>query len=528
MSIIDLAQANTTSEFHCDLLVVGAGVAGLVIADRFRFAGFTVDILETGGLTYEQTSHDMNDAEMAGKYHAGTKDGRFRMYGGSTSRWGAQLLTMMPSDFELKTHIPNTGWPLSSSDLSPYLHAAELLLGVDHLSYCSDLQNYLSSPVPPLSEPGLQYRFSKRAGYRYRNMARTLGKKCIDDKNTRVFLHATATNIFTDESGSSVSYVQVRAANGKAFRFHGKQVVLAAGSIEICRLLLASSSVHSNGIGNSSGHLGRWFHDHLAVNAAILCPKDREKFLNMISPWYLENTRHNLKFSTTAAWQARNKVTNISGQILFEYKSSSLFAWLSHQVHSYKFGFAPHCLRSVPLLTSSAEIFDIFYLIWMRLAARRLWCPKTANIMLRIDSEQCPTPDNRITLSRNFDVLGMPKAVIHWHWGECERRSFAAYKQLFAAQWKAWNLGELTWLVDFDESSDWEKHAIDSYHIMGGTRMSKNPNSGVVDSDLAVHGIANLSIASLSVFPTGGSANPTLTLMMLALRLADRLKSDMR
>lgn len=528
MSFVDLSEQNTCREYYCDLLLVGAGVAGLVIADRFRGAGYTVDILESGGINYEQASQDLNVAEMAGKYHAGTKDGRFRMYGGSTSRWGAQLLTMMPSDFESKAHIPGTGWPLSSSDLTPYLHASELLLGVDHFSYCSDLHNYLPSPVPHLSEPGLQYRFSKRASYNYRNMAHTLGKKCKDDKNTRVFLHATATNIFLNESGSSVSYLQVRAPNGKAFRFHGKQVVLASGSIEICRLLLASYTVHSNGIGNTSDQLGRWFHDHLAVNAAVLCPKDREQFLNKISPWYLENTRHNLKFSTTAAWQARNKVTNVSGQLLFEYNSSSLFAWLSHQVHSYKFGSASHSFRSAPLLNSPSEIFDIFHLIWMRVAARRLWCPKTANIMLRIDSEQCPTPDNRITLSRNLDVLGMPKAVIHWHWGECERRSFAAYKQLFAAQWKAWNVGELTWLVDFEKNSDWDKHAIDSYHIMGGTRMSNNPTSGVVDSHLAVHGIANLSIASLSVFPSGGSANPTLTLMMLALRLADRLKIDLR
>ena len=106
MSIIDLNEQNTCHEYYCDLLVVGAGVAGLVVADRFRGEGFTVDILETGGFTYEQASQDLNDAEMAGKYHAGTKDGRFRMYGGSTSRWGAQLLTMMPSDFESKAHIP--------------------------------------------------------------------------------------------------------------------------------------------------------------------------------------------------------------------------------------------------------------------------------------------------------------------------------------------------------------------------------------------------------------------------------------
>ena len=528
MSIIDLNDPNICQEYRCDLLLVGAGVAGLVIADSFRGAGFSVDILESGGLTYEQESQELNVAEMAGRHHLGTKDGRYRMYGGSTSRWGAQLLTMLPSDFEFRSYISGFGWPLTPSQLEPYLQASELLLGVDHLPYCSALHSHLPSPVPHLSEHGLQYRFSKRAAYGYRNMGRTLGERCKNDPNTRVFLHATAKNIFLNQSGGRADCLQVCAPNGRVFHFHGRHIVLSAGSIEICRLLLASRSVHSSGIGNNSDQLGRWFHDHLAVNAAILRPTHRERFLNKTSPWFLANTRHNLKFSTTAAWQARNKVTNVSGQLLFEYNKNSFIDWVSHQVHSYKFGSFAQSFSSPPPFVSPTELYDIFYLIWKRVFARRLWCPKTANIVLRIDSEQCPTPDNRITLSRKLDKLGMPMAVIHWDWGEGERRSFAAYKQLFASQWHAWNAGEITWLVDFEKGSHWEKNVIDSYHIMGGTRMSCNSNSGVVDSDLAVHGVANLSVASLSVFPSGGSANPTLTLMMLALRLADRLKVDLR
>ena len=527
MSFIDLNDSNHCHEYYCDLLLVGAGVAGLVIADRLRGAGFTVDILESGGPAYEEASQNLNDAEMAGKYHSGTTEGRYRMFGGCTSRWGAQLLTMIPSDFKLKSHIPGSGWPLTSSELSPYLHASERLLGVNHSSYCSDFANHLPHQVPHLSEPGLEYHFSKRAPLNMRNMARTLGLRCKKDLDTRIFLHATATNIILSESGSSVNYLQVRSSNGRHYRFHGRQVVLTAGSIEISRLLLASRSVHRSGIGNSSDQLGRWFHDHLSVKSAVLCPRKRHQFLSSISPWFFGSTRHNLRFSTTSAWQALHKVPNISSQIVFEYDNSSFFAWLSHQIHSYKFGYPAQSLRSAPPI-SSAELYDIFYLIWMRTVSRRLCCPKSANLVLRVDSEQCPTPDNRITLSSNLDKMGIPKAVIHWHWGESERRAFAAYKQLFNSQWQAWNVGEITWLVDFENGCEWETHAIDSYHIMGGTRMSNNPNSGVVDSDLTVHGIANLSIASLSVFPSGGSANPTLTLMMLALRLADRLKIDLR
>jgi len=58
---------------------------------------------------------------------------------------------------------------------------------------------------------------------------------------------------------------------------------------------------------------------------------------------------------------------------------------------------------------------------------------------------------------------------------------------------------------------------------MGGTRMHGDPRQGVVDADARVHGIANLYVAGSSLFPTGGAANPTFTLVALALRLADHL-----
>jgi choline dehydrogenase-like flavoprotein len=61
---------------------------------------------------------------------------------------------------------------------------------------------------------------------------------------------------------------------------------------------------------------------------------------------------------------------------------------------------------------------------------------------------------------------------------------------------------------------------------MGTTRMHADPRQGVVDVNCKVHGVDNLYIAGSSVFPTGGYANPTLTLVALALRLADRLKAQ--
>jgi len=64
------------------------------------------------------------------------------------------------------------------------------------------------------------------------------------------------------------------------------------------------------------------------------------------------------------------------------------------------------------------------------------------------------------------------------------------------------------------------------YYQMGGTRMAADPHHGVVNSELRVHGLDNLFVASCSVFPTGGSSNPTLTLMQLTLRLAEQLRTS--
>jgi choline dehydrogenase-like flavoprotein len=61
---------------------------------------------------------------------------------------------------------------------------------------------------------------------------------------------------------------------------------------------------------------------------------------------------------------------------------------------------------------------------------------------------------------------------------------------------------------------------------MGGTAMGVDPRSSVVDPDLRMHGVANLSVASCATYPSGGSSNPTFTLMALTLRLAERLMQD--
>jgi choline dehydrogenase-like flavoprotein len=518
MSRIDLHTLPSGQEFQGDLCIVGGGIAGLVLADALRGRGRRVDVLEGGGAGDEPESQALYAAEMAGVPHLGTTEGRFRVYGGSSTRWGGQLLPLAPQDFQARAHVPGSGWPLDPAALSPFLRRCEDLLGVNHAPFDAQLIERLPARGPQLSDPDLQPRFSKWAPFSRRNVATTLGARCEADPHTRVFLHAGVTALELDPGGSQVQALLVRTLHGGSFRFTARQVVIAAGTIETVRLLLAS------GLGSRTDQLGRWFHDHLSIPAATLHPPSRRAFLQRFAPWFIGPTRHTLKLESTAAWQAHRGCLNVMGHLVFEAPQASGFGWFRHQLQARQQGtpalpvVPPPSIGKLP-----AEGLDLLYLAWKAAVRRRRWCPAGAAITLCIDTEQQPNPESRIRLSEHLDALGMPKAIINWRWGEPERHAFACYRQLFERQWQAWGLGPIDWHHSFASGSSWQNDVSDTYHLMGGTRMAASHIHGVVDSKLRVHGIPNLFVASCSVFPTGGSSNPTLTLMQLTLRLAEQL-----
>jgi choline dehydrogenase-like flavoprotein len=147
-------------------------------------------------------------------------------------------------------------------------------------------------------------------------------------------------------------------------------------------------------------------------------------------------------------------------------------------------------------------------------------------VTTRIDPT--PNPDSRVTLTSARDALGVQGIQLDWRLSPDDKRSARRAMEIFANEVGRAGLGrvQITFADDGD-ATRWPASLEGGWHQMGTTRMSDDPKSGVVDRNCRVHGMANLWVAGSSVFTTGGSGTPTMTIITLAYRLADHIKGQL-
>jgi choline dehydrogenase-like flavoprotein len=153
---------------------------------------------------------------------------------------------------------------------------------------------------------------------------------------------------------------------------------------------------------------------------------------------------------------------------------------------------------------------------------------KSFELFIRI--EQAPNPASRITLDRDKDALGVPRAMLHWELTAFEKRSIRTIYELIGRQVGIAGIGRVKLMEFLENANDhsWPSFAGAGWHHMGTTRMSDDPKNGVVDANCKVHGISNLFTAGASNYVTAAAPNPTLTLIALTLRLSDHLKQRIK
>jgi choline dehydrogenase-like flavoprotein len=526
--LVDLDQVATPPHrpYRAAVCIAGAGVAGLVLATRLADAGLDVHLLEAGGRTPEARSQSIYDAEMACTRHAGTTEGRFRLFGGSSTRWGGQLLPYPPEVFSPPSSLCAAGWPLTHTALEPYYAEIEQMLGVNELPFGTDLFESLGMKVPLVLDRNsdLTLRFSKWAPFSHRNLAHTLGVRALASRNITVFLHANLTECLLSAQGSTIDGFLACNYRKTQFRFEADQYVMATGTIETSRLLLASRSVSMRGVGNDHHQVGCGIHDHVSAPVAEVTGDSRKTLLSWLGPHIVGATTHTGRLEATTALRERLRLLAVQAHLTIEEPDGSAASVARHLLRSMQRGELRSAIaQTLPRLGSAS--LGMAQLVWSAKIQKRRTVSAKALVPIRIMSEQRARPENRIRISEfEVDSLGVPKTIVDWRVNPEETRSILRFAGWLKGELARLGIGEIAWHDDLELGKDGLLEIRDTNHLMGGTLMGTDPERSVVDQDLKVHGLENMSIASCSTFPTGGSSNPTFTLMALTLRLAARLK----
>ncbi|MGP0094521.1 MAG: GMC oxidoreductase [Xanthobacteraceae bacterium] len=526
--IVDLSGRGPDLSREADLLVVGAGIAGLVLAARLRGRNIRVIVLESGGREQTTDTHPLNHVVQLGDPYPGATDGRSRGLGGTSTRWGGALIPFTEHDLAARPYLGLPAFPVGMDAVRPYLTEVESIFGVDPGSYEEDFVNQIgATKYIPIGDSDFKARFAKWPIFKRRNVATIFRDLLQHDPNIEVWINSTLTNFVVDKGNHRIVSVIARDNDGRSLTVTAKHVAICAGAIESTRLLLLLDHEHNRRIFSECNALGRFFYDHISMPMAKINAKRIVQLNRMAAFRFVGSTMRSLRFELSPAAQQREGTGSAFGHISFKTERSSGFDALRGLLRSQqKSG------RLQPALLL-ATMRDFPYLsrvaLWRFLYKQLLW-PASATYEFHVVTEQTPRVENYITLSEEKDLFGLPRAAIRWRVAPEDCKTFDVFMGYFEKYWDRHGLrtvGDLDWTYVAGRRSSHPLLA-DVYHPGGSTRMGTDRHSAVVDSNLRSFEIPNLWTASTAVFPSGGGANPTLTLMLFTMRLADHLSNTIK
>jgi choline dehydrogenase-like flavoprotein len=425
-------------------------------------------------------------------------------------------------DFEVRPGIRYSGWPFDRAHLDPYYAHAQALCQLGPFDYDPDRWAD-SSRTPPLPLPPgpvettvFQHGTADFDGY-YQDLVRA--------SNVTLLLHASVVDLATGEDPGRVDRVEVRREDGSRCFVRARLVVLAAGGIENPRLLLLSRGTRRAGLGNDRDLVGRFFAERLSARTGYIVPAVPD--LTGPAGFYdvheaPPGVRLQGALRVSDAAQRERQLLNCA--FFLATRSQSMTAEAVRSVATLAkarrrrplpTGMLGH-LRNIATGLGDLGAF----------ARDRLRRPDELRrvLVLRVQAEQAPNPDSRVTLGTARDRFGLPVARVDWRPTSSDRASIRASQEAVDTVLRAAGLGHVELML-----GDEHPPALleGNFHHLGATRMHTDPSLGVVDDDCRVHGIRNVYVAGSSVFPTYGCSNPTLTVVALALRLADHLKKQL-
>ena len=526
---IDARSVPTGTVIETEVCIVGGGVAGITLAREFTDCRFRVILLESGGVEPDQATQDLYAGSDIGRPYDIFPVSRLRYFGGTSNHWGGVWCDMPTSlDFEMREGVPYSGWPFPLSDLEPWYRRAQSVLKLGPYGYAPSDWGIAPSDIPePFRGPHfvcrvLQQGPATRFGPEY-------GPELRQSDNVSVYLHANALRFDASENGGEARQVNVGVLPAGRFTVRARIYILAAGGIENARLLLLSECEGGLALGNGHDLVGRFFMLHLEYSGGVIVLKDPYADLTFQTGedgarYHRLGVARRFVSYVSLSNETKRELNLPNFRMRFQYPKIPEVETLRRLIYRTEHDAniqedLGSVLRKLPGVASYIAR-RIFY-------GRNKPPTPMASIPLICTSEQLPNPDSRIGLGKDLDVFGLRKVVVDWRLAAEDKRGMATGHRLLEAELSRSGFGRFQSTVPEDDG-EWPSDMRGDQHHMGTTRMQRDSRMGVVDENCRVHGVANLYVAGCSVFPTGGTFNPTLTIVALALRLADRIKERLR
>jgi len=548
--IVDARSLPENETIETDVCIVGAGTAGITLAREFIGQQFRVCLLESGGLKPDQETQALYWGENIGHPYFPLDTARARYFGGSSNRWhiaigdnclGARMRPLDEIDFEQRDWIPYSGWPFGKSHLDPFYKRAESICKIEPATYdVADWEDPEKRPRLPFIGDRVKtviFKFGSRDP-----LIRDYPREVTHTANITTYLYANVVEIETDETAKIVTRLRVACLQGNKSWVSAKLFILAAGGIEIPRLLLLSNKRQSSGLGNQNDLVGRFFMEHLHCWSGYYVPSNSEmfKFTALYNDMHAVNKVPIIgKLALSEDVLRREKLLNYSVQLLPRVMlKTSLYPVFyrstpSKGVASCKRLLSAICRGDIPddfgehVRNVISGINDIAMAPYRRFKRKviKSFNRKRVNVFrLAHMTEQAPNPNSQVTLGQERDRLEQRRIKLDWRLSPVDMLSAIRAQEIIGEELHRAGIGRL--FIEMKDATP-PRHLNGGWHHMGTTRMHIDPRKGVVDQNCRVHGISNLFVAGPSVFPTCGYANPSLTIVALAVRLADHVKNLM-
>ncbi len=498
-----------------EVCIVGAGAAGIYLAIQLSRRGICVLLVEAGSVRPQDSQSIGFEAEFSGEIYGGAVRGRYFGLGGTTVQWGGQLFPYFPTHARPFDASWSTTWPTIETTVARHLRSVLAFLDLPDECFSADLSWVgLSGCEKEMRQEGLSITSSIWLPFRRRNFVRLLNEE--SSPSLTVLTDAVAAGWQVADLAGGFARVRTLAVHcaGRTLEVTAPYFVITAGAIESARLLLELDAIHDFRVLPRSAACGCYLSDHLSIAIGSVQPVDMKQFVLLFAPRFFRYGMRSARIlgigSEYAAWP------RFFAHWIFDQKSAG-FSVARDFFQSVQRG----RLTAPPVGFLVKSLPGLAQLGWTRFVRKRLAIQGQTLVRLQLDFEQNPVRTNRVTLGREKDRHRRPRAVVHWRIGEQDRKDASAVAERVLSAWKRMGENHIVPPV-IPYASFQEEKLHDVYHPVGTTLLGDHPEA-VVDSDCLVRGTSNLWTVSTGIFPTAGVANPTLSLLCFADRLAQSL-----